>query len=131
GDAMKRTLFLALALSAATALAACDRSDDTAVTTTSPNADGSVTMPSPAPENTAPATGGLTPPADSTTPDGTMGGTTGSTTAPCLKAGQAARFATQFATEEPSLLRWLFCVEGTQRRTDILRRSARSRDERI
>lgn len=61
---MKRTLFVAAALSAAAALAACDNASDPATTSGTPNPDGTVTMPSPAPENTAPPT------------DGTLGGST-------------------------------------------------------
>lgn len=76
---MKRTLFVAAALSAAAALAACDNASDPATTSGTPNPDGTVTMPSPAPENTAPPTGGTL--GDGT---GTMGGSAspGGTTAP-------------------------------------------------
>ena len=76
---MKRAFFVALTLSAAATLAACDNSDDAANTTATPAADGSVTMPSPAPETTTPPAAGST-----TGTTGTMGttggtGTTGAT----------------------------------------------------
>jgi len=71
---MKKALLIAAILSGSAALAACDRAaDDPASMTSEPG--GSVTMPSPAPENNL----GSTPPAE---PGGTMGGTTGGTTAP-------------------------------------------------
>lgn len=75
GDAtMKKPLILAVLLSASAALAACDRADDPASMTGAPAAtgDGSVTMPSPAPQNTAPMDA-----APATTPAPAAGGTTG------------------------------------------------------
>lgn len=65
---MKKALILAAMLSASAALAACDRSDDPASMTSEPG--GSVTMPSPAPENNV---GGAGP------ASGAMGGTPEST----------------------------------------------------
>lgn len=74
---MKRTLIIAAALSAAAALAACDKGNETASAPGSSSTDNSVTMPSPAPENTAPSTGSSgTMGSDS----GTMGGSSGSST---------------------------------------------------
>ena len=74
---MKRTLIIAAALSAAATLAACDRGTDTATAPGAPSADGSVTMPSPAPENTAPPAGS---PGTLGGDTGTMGGDTGTGT---------------------------------------------------
>ncbi len=69
---MKRTLIIAAALSAAAALAACDKGNETASAPGASSTDNSVTMPSPAPENTAPSTGSMG------SGSGTMGGSSGS-----------------------------------------------------